>query len=89
MPTVHFTTHLRRIAPTEPIETAGTTVMAALQQVFARFPRLHGYILDDQERLRRHVAVFVDGERLPGDDPRRMAVRPGAEIHVLQALSGG
>jgi hypothetical protein len=46
-------------------------------------------VLDDQGALRRHVIVFV------GDEPERDrvglsdAAPSGAEIAVLQALSGG
>ena len=41
-----------------------TAVLEALDRVFALFPRLENYVLDDQRRLRRHVVIFVDGERV-------------------------
>jgi hypothetical protein len=85
MPSVVFTAHLRRLAPPAPVEVEGGTVAGALDAVFARHPLLESYILDDQRRLRRHIALFVDGERARLDDP----VRPHARIAVLQALSGG
>jgi molybdopterin synthase sulfur carrier subunit len=85
MPQVLFTAHLRRWAPPSPVEAAGDTVAAALDQVFAQHPLLETYVLDDQRRLRRHIAVFVDGERARLADP----VGPDARIAVLQALSGG
>ena len=85
MPQVVFTAHLKRLAPPAPVEVAGATVAEALDAVFARHPLLGGYVLDDQRRLRRHVALFVDGERARLED----AVGPGARIAVLQALSGG
>jgi molybdopterin converting factor small subunit len=85
MPQVLFTAHLRRLAPSSRVEVAGDTVAEALAAVFAQHPLLETYILDDQRRLRRHVALFVDGERAGLVDP----VGPNAEIAVLQALSGG
>jgi len=85
MPRITFTAHLRRWAPAEPVEVAGATVRLALDAVFAERPDLCSYVLDDQRRLRKHVALFVDGERAALDD----AVAPEAEICVLQALSGG
>jgi len=85
MPQVVFTAHLRRLAPPAPVEVAGATVAEALASVFARHPMLESYVLDDQRRLRRHVALFVDGERAQLVDP----VGPNAKIAVLQALSGG
>ena len=50
-------------------------------------PALTG--LDDQGQVRRHVAIFVDGERI--DDRRHLSDRVGAdsEVYVVQALSGG
>jgi sulfur carrier protein ThiS len=68
---------------------AGSTVREALEAVFARNPRLRGYLLDDQGALRRHVVVFVAGE--PVIDRERLSdkVSKEAEISVLQALSGG
>jgi molybdopterin converting factor small subunit len=85
VPTVAFTQHLRRFAPAGSVSVAGGTVRAALEAIFASQPELRHYVLDEQRRLRKHVALFVDGERAALDD----AVAAGAEIHVLQALSGG
>ena len=85
MPQVVFTAHLRRLAPPAPVDVVGDTVAEALASVFQRHPMLESYVLDDQRRLRRHVALFVDGERAQLVDP----VGPNAKIAVLQALSGG
>jgi sulfur carrier protein ThiS len=67
----------------------GDTVRSVLESVFAQNPRLRGYILDDQNRLRRHVVVFVNGE--PVQDRERLsdAVQGSSEVFVMQALSGG
>ncbi len=45
---VHFTSHLRNVAPNGPVEASGATVSEALADVFARHPGLKGYVLDDQ-----------------------------------------
>ena len=89
MPTVIFTQHLRDVAPAAPVTSDATTVRAALEDVFAAFPRLRGYILDDRGVLRHHVAVFVDGELLPRGDRLEGSIAAGSKIHVMQALSGG
>lgn len=67
------------------MEVAEGSVGEVLDAVFSANPRLKGYILDDQDRLRQHVVVFVDGERARLEDP----VPSGSEVYVLQALSGG
>lgn len=89
MPTVHLTRHLRNIAPAEPVEVGGATLGAALDDYFSAVPRARSYILDDQGRLRRHVAVFVDGELLTDKSNLALPVAARTEIYVMQALSGG
>jgi hypothetical protein len=88
MAQVTFTAHLARIAPPSPVPAAGDTVRTALFDVFSRYPALRGYILDDQDRLRLHIAVFVDGIHVRRDilDYR---LTTDSDLHVLQALSGG
>jgi sulfur-carrier protein len=89
MPTIHLTSHLRRVAPAEPIRVEAATLGAALEAYFETAPRVRSYILDDQGRLRRHVAVFIDGELLLDKKDLGRRVSAGSEIYVMQALSGG
>ena len=89
MPRVTFTANLQRHVALPVTTVAGKTVREALDQVFAANPRARGYVLDDQSGLRKHMAVFIDGEpmrdRLRLSDP----VGEASEIFVMQALSGG
>ena len=89
MAEVHFTSHLRNLIPDGPLSAHGATVGEALNNVLAAQPQLRGYVLDDQGAVRRHVAVYVNGE--PVHDRVRMTDPVGAhdEIYVFQALSGG
>lgn len=89
MPRVHFTPNLRRHLAVETAKAAGDTVGAALTDVFARNPQLRSYILDDQGRLRTHVVVYVDGRAIRDRVRLTDRVAEGAEVHVMQALSGG
>lgn len=89
MPSVQFTSHLRKVAPTEAMTVGGATLRLALDEVFARHPKVKSYVLDDQERLRKHVVIFVDGARVSGGSDLKQSVNPSAQIYVLQALSGG
>ena len=65
------------------------TLGAALDAVFARHPALRGYVLDEHGHVRHHVAVFVDNESIADKSNLGLALRDGAEVYVLQALSGG
>jgi sulfur carrier protein ThiS len=70
-------------------EVTASTVGAALEAVFHQQPELRGYILDDQSGLRRHLAIFVDGQAIR--DRRHLSdpVDASSQIYVVQALSGG
>ena len=61
----------------------------ALSRVFRNNPDLRSYVLDDQGRLRTHVAIYVDGRAVRDRAALGDAVGAGSEIHVMQALSGG
>ena len=89
MPTVSFTSALQRFLSVPATQVEGMTVGAALDAVFASRPALRGYVLDDQGALRRHIAIYVNGE--PVHDRVRMTDPVGVhdEIYVFQALSGG
>ncbi len=71
------------------VEIAADTVAAALDGAFSEHPTLRSYVLDEQGMLRRHVAVFVDGEAIRHGVGLAMPLPAHAEIHVIQALSGG
>ena len=89
MARVVFTQNLQRHVACPPTEAAGATVRAVLDAVFADNPRLRGYVLDDQGRLRHHVVVFVDGQQLRDRVTLADPVAAGGEVAVMQALSGG
>lgn len=89
MPQVTFTSNLRRHLDMPSMDVGGETVAEVFEQVFAAQPELRGYLLDDQGRLRRHVAVFVDGCRVKDTRSLGDAVSADSEVCVVQALSGG
>jgi len=71
------------------VDVAGATVREALERVFVDNPRLRGYVVDEHGALRKHMAVFVDGQQLVDRAALSDAVTAGSEIYVMQALSGG
>ena len=89
MARVSFTPNLNRHLSCPTQDVGGDTVREALQQVFATNPRLEGYLLDDQGRLRKHVAIFIDGQAIVDRLRLGDALRADADVFVVQALSGG
>jgi molybdopterin synthase sulfur carrier subunit len=74
--------------------TKGQSEVAALGATFAdllvdldrQFPGIRFRMIDEQDRIRRHIRFFVDREPL---QDLAQALRPGDEIQIICALSGG
>ena len=86
---VAFTANLQRHLSCPDQTVPGSTVRAVLDRVFAAEPRLRSYILDDQDRVRRHVAIYVNGDRIADRERLSDPVGDDDEVFVFQALSGG
>ena len=89
MPRVVFTSHLQRHVQCADMAVGADTLRATLEAVFAAQPQVRDYVLDEQGHLRKHVFVFIDGERLRDRERLDIPVRGDSEIHVMQALTGG
>ena len=89
MPRVIFTSNLQRHVSCPETQVAAGTVRTALAQVFAAQPQARGYVLDEQGHLRKHVVVFVDGQRVRDRERLEDPVRESSEVYVMQALTGG
>lgn len=57
-------------------------MMAALD---ARWPGMRDRLCDTTPAIRRHINVFVEGRRATLQTP----LKPGADVFVLTAISGG
>lgn len=90
MPKVQLTPHLKRFydVPTR-LEVDGDTVAEVVRALDARWPGLGFYVTDEQGRLRKHVAIWVDGKRLADPDALSDPVGKEGSVTILQALSGG
>jgi molybdopterin synthase sulfur carrier subunit len=63
----------------------GATVVELLRELERAQPALDGWILDERGLIRRHINVFVNGERGREETP----VGADDRIYVLPAISGG
>lgn len=86
---VAFTDNLQRHVTSPTVQVPGDTVGECLETVFLQNEAVRHYVLDEHGSLRRHMNIFVDGQ--PIKDRKSLAdpVQDGAEIFVMQALSGG
>ena len=67
-------------------ELAGDTVGDVLQALEAANPAMSGWILDERGVMRRHINVFVNGER---ERDLATPLADGADVHVIPAVAGG
>jgi molybdopterin converting factor small subunit len=66
-------------------ELDGATVVDVLRGLEQRHPGVSGWILDERGAIRRHINVFVNGERAA----EATAVQSGDRVEVVPAITGG
>ena len=68
------------------VEAVGDTVCSVLDDLDRRYPGLKFRVIDEQDRIRRHMRIFVGM-----DEVRSVAVpvADGGELLIFGALSGG
>jgi molybdopterin converting factor small subunit len=67
----------------------GTTLREVLDRLAAEYPALERRIRDERGVLRRHVNVFLGDANVRDGKELDTEVRPGAELYVIPAVSGG
>ncbi len=68
------------------VEAEGATLDELLRDLDRRYPGIRFRMIDEQDRVRPHMRIFVNGEMAAGLDQR---VAPTDEVQILQSLSGG
>jgi molybdopterin converting factor small subunit len=67
------------------LELPAASVAEVIDALDARWPGMRDRLCDSRPRIRRHINVFVAGERATLET--RLA--PGAEVVIMTAISGG
>lgn len=68
------------------VEAHGNTLSALLADLDRRYPGIRFRMVDEQDSIRRHMRVFVNGDQV--FDLSR-PLRPSDEVIIVQALTGG
>lgn len=92
MPRVKLTRHLYTYFPQlegKEIVVEATDVAEVVRAMEAIAPGFAFYVCDERGRLRTHVNIFVNDERIVDRGGLTDRVDPDATVHILQALSGG
>jgi len=68
------------------VEADGATLADVLSDLDRRYRGLRFRIITEQDTVRPHIAIYIN------EDPTRnltTPLRPGDQIHIITALSGG
>jgi molybdopterin converting factor small subunit len=68
------------------VEAQGTTLAELLADLERQFPGVRHHIVDEQDRVRRHISVWIDAER---EENLGRILPERCEVQILGALSGG
>ena len=77
---------LRSYTESSEAEASGATLAAVLTDLDRRYTGIRFRMIDEQDRIRRNIRIFVNGEQV-----RDLAQPLNAkdELVIVQALSGG
>ncbi len=68
------------------VTAAGATVAELLVDLDRRYPGIRFRMIDEQDAIRRHIRIFVEGDQVQRLDA---PVGPADEVIIITALSGG
>jgi sulfur-carrier protein len=60
-----------------------------VKKLDARFPGIGQRIVDDQEKIRVHVNIFVNSENSKDLKREKTRLRDGDTVHILPSVAGG
>lgn len=67
------------------VDMNAATVDQMMNELDRRWPGMRDRLCDSRPAVRKHINVFIDGERATLDT----RIEPGTEVFVLTAISGG
>ncbi|MBK7952603.1 MAG: MoaD/ThiS family protein [Candidatus Accumulibacter sp.] len=67
-------------------EASGSTLDEVLVDLDRQYPGIRFRMIDEQQQLRRHIRIFVNGVSAHA---LSQSMRPGDDVVIVQALSGG
>jgi molybdopterin converting factor small subunit len=68
------------------VSASGASVRELLEDLERRYPGIRFRMIDEQDAVRPHMRIFVNGEQVWKLDT---ALDAADEVQILQALSGG
>jgi molybdopterin synthase sulfur carrier subunit len=83
---VHIPSALRSYTEAAETEASGATLAAVLADLDRQYTGIRFRMVDEQDRIRRHIRIFINGDQIRD---LSHAIGAGDEVVIVQALSGG
>ena len=77
---------LRSYTESSQAEAKGATLDEVLMDLDRQYPGIRFRMVDEQQKVRRHIRVFVNGVSA---EVLSQTMRPDDDVVIVQALSGG
>jgi molybdopterin converting factor small subunit len=77
---------LRSYTERSEVDVAGATLGAVLAELDRHYTGIRFRIVDEQDLIRRHIRIFVNGEQA---QELAQTLKADDEVVIVQALSGG
>ena len=68
------------------VQAEGQTLLAVLADLDRQFPGFRFRVIDEHDRVRRHIIFFVGEDR---EEDVNAPLRAGVDLTIVGALSGG
>ena len=68
------------------VEAQGATLADVMRDLDRQFPGIRFRVINEQDRIREHIHIFVNQDRAPGLD---VGVTASDKVQIVAALSGG
>lgn len=90
MPTVQFTSNLKRFYPQlKKLDLRSDTIAELLILIDKNYPGIKSYMTDDQGALRHHVNIFINNNMIKDRTSLSDRIDENDSVFIMQALSGG
>lgn len=83
---VHIPSALRSYTQSSETQATGATLGELLHDLERRYTGIRFRMVDEQDRIRPHIRIFVNGEQVR---ELTQPLRPADDVIIVQALSGG
>ena len=77
---------LRSYTESSRVEAQGATLADVLRDLDRQYPGIRFRMIDEQENVRRHIRIFINGEQV---NDLSQALNATDDVVIVQALSGG